>query len=137
MVVTVPKEIKLKEIKNINQSESEETSREQTMNEIKTKKTSEKTENDFNLTCEESLIPFTMRDIFFKDPFFQDTRTEIMSSRNDFFQEARKAFDESLKAMDKKVDVTNFTTKFEMPYSADFHEIKISDSSESLELSLV
>merc|ERR1712098_742087 len=97
--------------------------------------TSEGTENDFNLTCEESLIPFTMRDIFFKDPFFQDTRTEIRSSRNNFFKEARKAFDESLKAMDKKMDVTNFTTNFETPYSVDFHEIKISDTSERLELS--
>jgi len=131
MIITVPKEIKFKEIKDNNQSESKETSPEQTMN-----NTSKKTKNDLNLNCKESLIPFTMRDLFFRDPFFHDTRADIMSSRNSFFQEARKSFDESLKAMDRKMDVKNFTTKDEILNSADFHDIKISDTSERLELSV-
>merc|ERR1711915_542579 len=136
MVITVPKEIKLKEINDNNQSESKTASPEQTMNNTKKETTSKKTENDFNLNCKESLIPFKMRDLFFRDPFFQDTRADIMSSRNNFFQEARKAFDESLEGMAGKMNVNKFTTKAEILNSADFHAIKISDTSERLELSM-
>jgi len=136
MVITVPKEIKLQEIKDDKQSKSAETCKEQTMNDIKMETTSKGTQNDLDLNFEESVIPFTMRDLFFRDPFFQDTRADIMFSRNSFFQEARKSFAESLEAMDRKMNQGNFTIKDKMPYSADFHEIKICDTSERLEFSV-
>merc|ERR1712126_621440 len=46
-------------------------------------------------TQRKSLIPLTMRDSFFDDPFFKDTWLDIETSQKNFFEQSRKRFDEN------------------------------------------
>merc|ERR1719431_1175136 len=54
-----------------------------------------------------SLIPMTMRESFFDDPFFKDTWTDIETSQKNFFEESRKRFEESMKGIESKMLSTN------------------------------
>merc|ERR1712098_218681 len=82
------------------------------------------------------LIPFTMRDSFFNDPFFQDTRREIVSSRQDFFKEARERLNKSLMTMDSSFKDKDLTDGFVFSSSTDYNTMKVNNCPEKLELSL-
>merc|ERR1719320_1431314 len=47
-----------------------------------------------------SLIPMTMRNSFFDDPFFKDTWMDIETSQKYFFEKSRKRFEESMKRIE-------------------------------------
>merc|ERR1711892_968460 len=79
MVITVPKEIRIKEAQEVTK-----------MN-VEHKKSSAKIEEG---KLSKSLIPMTMRDSFFDDPFFKDTWMDIESSQRDFFEKSRARFEE-------------------------------------------
>merc|ERR1712106_954627 len=49
------------------------------------------------------LIPMTMRDSFFDDPFFKDTWMDIESSQREFFEKSRARFEESRKGMESNM----------------------------------
>jgi len=105
MVITVPKEEKIKEIKDeqpIKVEHNKSSEKKSTKNEA-VRKLSDAIgrQDDFNKT--EELVPFTMRDSFFDDPFFKNTRGEILSSRNDFFKTARESFDKSMANMESNM----------------------------------
>merc|ERR1712098_739787 len=82
------------------------------------------------------LIPFTMRDSFFNDPFFQDTRREIVSSRQDFFKEARERLNKSLMTMDSSFKDKDLTDGFVFSSPSDYNTMKVNNCPEKLELSL-
>jgi len=49
---------------------------------------------------EEMMVPMTLRDPFFKDPFFKNSLANIESSRENFFKQARESFEASMKEME-------------------------------------
>merc|ERR1712115_195828 len=51
---------------------------------------------------EEMMVPMTLRDPFFKDPFFKNSLANIESSREDFFKQARESFEASMKEKETK-----------------------------------
>merc|ERR1712168_501684 len=85
MVITVPKEKKTQEIQE-----------EKKMN-VEHKTSSAKKEE---ATQNKSLIPMTMRDSFFDDPFFKDTWMDIETSQKNFFEKFMKRFEESMKGFE-------------------------------------
>merc|ERR1711974_186941 len=53
-------------------------------------------EGERNLFRDEMLVPMTLRDPFMEDPFFKSTLSTIESSRDNFFKKAREGFEDSL-----------------------------------------
>merc|ERR1711931_516590 len=58
-------------------------------------------------TQSKSLIPMTMRDSFFDDPFFKDTWLDIENSQKNFFEKSRKRFEESMKGFESSMMSAN------------------------------
>jgi len=92
MVITVPKEKKIQEVRE-----------EKKMN-VEHKTSSTKKEE---ATQNKSLIPMTMRDSFFDDPFFKDTWLDIETSQKNFFEKSRKRFEESMKGIESNMMSAN------------------------------
>jgi len=95
MVITVPKEKNIKEVKDAQDVKK--------MN-VEHKKSSAKSEETQQSN---SLIPMTMRDSFFDDPFFKDTWMDIESSQRNFFEKSRDRFEESMKGMESNMMASN------------------------------
>merc|ERR1712152_27226 len=93
MVITVPKEKKIQEIKDEKKTQRLQEDRKMNVEH----KTSTARKED--TTQSKSLIPMTMRDSFFNDPFFKDTWLDIESSQKNFFEQSRKRFEESMKGL--------------------------------------
>merc|ERR1712123_129808 len=98
MVISVPKEKKVTEDKEV--KEAQEIKK---MN-VEHKKSSAK---DVEAKLARSLIPMTMRDSFFDDPFFKDTWMDIESSQRNFFEKSRDRFEESMKGMESNMMSSN------------------------------
>merc|ERR1712123_402574 len=92
MVITVPKEKKIKEVQEVKK-----------MN-VEHKKSAPKSKETQQ---SKSLIPMTMRDSFFDDPFFKDTWMDIESSQRNFFEKSRDRFEESMKGMESNMMSSN------------------------------
>jgi len=90
LVVTIPKEKRIKEIK-----ESEKSKESQVFGARKKSKESDK--------FSESLVPLTMRDSFFDDPIFKDNWLDMEMSQNNFFAESQKQFEERWKSMQSQM----------------------------------
>jgi len=105
MVITIPKEKKIMEVKD-----------NQKMNvEHKTSVGSKAT------TKSQSLIPMTMRDSFFDDPFFKDNWLDIENSQKTFFESSKKRFEESMTNMESSMSRSNlFDTKQDSILSNDW-----------------
>jgi len=135
MVITVPKEKKIQEVKE-----------EKKMN----------VEHRSSSSKNQSLIPMTMRDSFFDDPFFKDTWMDIETSQKDFFVKSRKRFEESMKHIESDMMSTNIFDENKNPLqssswifpemfkgnsdpvfsSKDSNQIRIVDDDTKLEISL-
>jgi len=135
MVITVPKEKKIQEVKE-----------EKKMN----------VEHRSSSSKNQSLIPMTMRDSFFDDPFFKDTWMDIETSQKDFFEKSRKRFEESMKRIESDMMLTNIFDENKNPLqssswifpemfkgnsepvfsSKDSNQIRIVDDDTKLEISL-
>merc|ERR1712106_819153 len=94
MVISVPKEKRITEDKEV--KEAQEIKK---MN-VEHKKSPAKSEE---AKLSRSLIPMTMRDSFFDDPFFKDTWVDIESSQRSFFEKSRARFEESMKGMESNM----------------------------------
>merc|ERR1719312_1765755 len=92
MVITVPKEKKIQEVQEEKKMKVEHKSSSPKKEEAGQKK---------------SLIPMTMRNSFFDDPFFKDTWMDIETSQKDFFEKSRKRFEESMKRIESDMMSTN------------------------------
>jgi len=90
LVVTIPKEKRIKEIK-----ESEKSKESQVFGSKRKSKESDK--------LPESLVPLTMRDSFFDDPVFKDNWLDMETSQKNFFEEAQKQFEERWKSMQSQI----------------------------------
>ena len=141
MVITVPKEKKIQEVKE-----------EKKMN-VEHKTSSTKKEE---ATQNKSLIPMTMRDSFFDDPFFKDTWLDIETSQKNFFEKSRKRFEESMKGFESSMMSANIFDENKNPLessswlfpqifgkhsgpvfsSKDSNQIRIVDDDTKLEISL-
>merc|ERR1719250_492249 len=135
MVITVPKEKKIQEVKE-----------EKKMN----------VEHRSSSSKNQSLIPMTMRDSFFDDPFFKDTWMDIETSQKDFFVKSRKRFEESMKCIESDMMSTNIFDENKNPLQSsswifpemfggnskpvfsfkDSNQIRIVDDDTKLEISL-
>jgi HSP20 family molecular chaperone IbpA len=87
LVITVPKEKRIEEVKELRRSKMET-----------------KEVNQNSAKSSESVVPMTMRDSFFDDPFFKENWLEIESSQKNFFEESQKRFEESWKSMQSDID---------------------------------
>merc|ERR1719391_1381807 len=111
MVITVPKEKKIQEIKENETKQVEKKSsfsNEQNSKKVDQQVNVEKKVSTSSLKNERqnqmnSLVPLTMRDSFFDDPFFKDTWMDIEKSHKNFFEESRKLFEQSLSSMESKM----------------------------------
>jgi len=141
MVITVPKEKKIQEVQE-----------EKKMN-VEHKTSSSKKEE---ATQNKSLIPMTMRDSFFDDPFFKDTWLDIETSQKNFFEKSRKRFEESMKGFESSMMSSNIFDENKNPLdssswlfpeifgkhsgpvfsSKDSNQIRIVDDDSKLEISL-
>jgi len=136
MVIAVPKECKLKEIKEDIKIEDKISSERSNRKDDKSRTFSDNSDRLTDIKFENDLIPFTMRDSFFDDPFFQDTRREMISSRQDFFKEAIERFNKSLMAMDSRIKGIDSNDGFMFSTSNDYNTMKVNNCPEKLELSL-
>merc|ERR1712038_1984576 len=141
MVITVPKEKKIQEVQE-----------EKKMN-VEHKTSSTKKEE---ATQTKSLIPMTMRDSFFDDPFFKDTWLDIETAQKNFFEKSRKRFEESMKGFESSMMSSNIFDENKNPLdssswlfpeifgkhsgpvfsSKDSNQIRIVDDDTKLEISL-
>jgi len=142
MVITVPKEKKIQEIK--------EDKKRMNVEHITASANKEETKQT------KSLIPMTLRESFFDDPFFKDTWADIETSQKNFFEESRRRFEESTKGMESNMLSTNIFDENKNPMlsntwtmpeifgknsasifnSKDSNQIRVEDDATKLEISL-
>jgi len=141
MVITIPKEKKIQELKDsrdINDTNSifntPKPSDELPKSYTSTRKESvERTEKKEETRKSEGMVPMTMRDHFFEDPFFHTTLGEIGKSRQDFFKNARESFEKSMKNMESNmIDTKAFFDNT----PKDSNLIRLVDDEHKLEISL-
>merc|ERR1712098_477625 len=70
-------------------------------------------------TQSKSLIPMTMRDSFFDDPFFKDTWLDIETSQKNFFEQSRMSFEESMKGLKTNMISSNIFDETKLEISLD------------------
>merc|ERR1712198_261805 len=148
MVITVPKEKKIQEIKGKekeqvlqkNSLSNEQTSEEvnQQVNVNRKSSTSSLMNDKINQT--KSMVPMTMRDPFFNDPFFKDTWMDIEKSHKNFFEESRKLFEQSLSSMESKMksseDIFKDTDAMSIFGAKDSTVIRMVNDDSKMEISL-
>lgn len=130
MVITVPKEKKIEEVKAVDNIKVEHVRDKEEMKKnvdkreeqrrkskgefadagtmetqrksVSRKETSRESSQSKDVTGwrEEMMVPMTLRDPFFKDPFFKNSLANIESSRGNFFKQARESFETSMKEME-------------------------------------
>merc|ERR1712142_1225689 len=107
-------------------------------------------------TQSKSLIPMTMRNSFFNDPFFKDTWLDIETSQKNFFEQSKKRFEESMKGLKTNMMSSNIFDENKNPLhssawtfpeifgqnsdtifsSKDSNQIRMVDDDTKLEISL-
>jgi len=105
MVITVPKEKRIQEIKednkNLNVEHTKSTAGTTAQNQMSESRKEQAAFSETNkLLNNNSVVPTTLRNSFFDDPFFKDTWIDIQSSHKNFFEESRKRFEESMKSLE-------------------------------------
>merc|ERR1711915_730966 len=148
MVITVPKEKKIQEIKEKEREQvvkKSSLSNAQTSEEINQKvnvirkSSNPSLMNDKNYQTK-SMVPMTMRDSFFNDPFFKDTWMDIEKSRTNFLEESRKMFEQSLSSMESKLtsseDIFKDNDSMSIFGAKDNNVIRMVDDDSKMEISL-
>merc|ERR1719147_316867 len=106
MVITVPKEKRIQEIKednknlNVEHTKSTSATAQNQMSESRKEQNQAAFSETNKLLNNNSVVPTTLRNSFFDDPFFKDTWIDIQSSHKNFFEESRKRFEESMKSLE-------------------------------------
>merc|ERR1711963_1073248 len=159
MVITVPKEKKIEEVKttekipvehvknvgemNMKMEEKVEErrrSREEEMADMTSQRSSSRATNssrgssqardgERSIIRDEMLVPMTLREPFLEDPFFKGTLSNIESSRDDFFKKAREGFEESLKQMETMM--SGISSNWTNPSSFDSHFNSVMNNSDN------
>ena len=109
MLITVPKEKRIQEVKEgqkikVEHNKNNSSELNENANEVKSvRKMSAGRKSSLESTLdkmESSMVPMTLRDPFFDDPFFKDNWLEIKNSKESFFSKARNFFNERLSALE-------------------------------------
>merc|ERR1712012_708737 len=147
MVITVPKEKKIEEVKTTEKIPVEHVKNVGEMNmkmEEKADMTSQRSssratnssrgssqarDGERGIIRDEMLVPMTLREPFLEDPFFKGTLSNIESSRDDFFKKAREGFEESLKQMETMM--SGISSNWTNPSSFDSHFNSVMNNSDN------
>jgi len=138
MVITVPKEKKIQEIKGDQEIavEHKKSSDNTKLKEDSIRKKSDTINRQEDFKRTENMVPFTLRNSFFSDPFFQNTRGDVISSRNDFFKTARESFEKSLGSFKPDMEGVHDDRRHEGFSIKDSTLLKIKEEDDRLEISL-
>lgn len=99
MVITIPKEKKIQEIKDDKHEQRSNAEQKTSSVESRERKISSESRERVDKSTE-TRVPMTMRNSFLEDPFFKPTWSDIESNMEDFFKNARQSFDESVKRLE-------------------------------------
>merc|ERR1711874_257361 len=137
LVVTVPKEKRITELKEDNkikmqckksvEKKEESKSADQIKVEQRSGASAESTENKARTT---SVVPMNLRESFFDDPFFKDSWLDIQQSQRDFFSKAEERFNQQMKMFESARDnfgslsLTNLKKDFDLDLR-DAEELKV------------
>jgi len=151
LVITVPKEKRILELKEENkmkmerrksvEKKEESKSVQQIKVENRSGASSESVENKTKTT---SLVPMNLRESFFDDPFFKDNWLDIQQSQRDFFSKAEERFSQQMEMLkstmlDQDFGFSSFGNSNQDLSKLSLREaedLKVSDSRDKVELSL-
>merc|ERR1711944_343520 len=147
LVVTVPKEKRIQELKEENkikmerkksvEKKEESKSVDQIKVEQRSAATTDSTENKARTT---SVVPLNLRESLFDDPFFKDSWLDIQQSQRDFFSKAEEHFNQQMKMFESARDnfgshsLTNLKKDFDLDLR-EAEELTVLDTGDKLELS--
>jgi len=154
LVVTVPKEKRIQEIKEDRKIDVEhkksqveqrkESTSSQKINVERKSSTGSSTSSE-KKTKATSMVPMNLRDTFLDDPFFQDNWLDIQQSQKNFFSKAQEQFQQQMQkmesAMNERFSLSSFfdnDSDFKLPSLnlKDEHELKVVSDNNKLEISL-
>merc|ERR1712088_976330 len=117
LIVTVPKEKRITELKEENkirmerkksvEKKEESKSVDQVKVEQRSAASTDSTENKARTT---SVVPLNLRKSFFADPFFKDSWLDIQESQRDFFSKAEERFNQQMKMLESTRDHFGFSS---------------------------
>jgi len=151
LVITVPKEKRILELKEENKMKMErrksveKKDESKSVQEIKVENRSgASSESVENKTKTTSLVPMNLRESFFDDPFFKDNWLDIQQSQRDFFSKAEERFSQQMEMLKSTMfdqdfgfsSIGNFNQDLSKLSLREAEELKVSESRDKVELSL-
>merc|ERR1739836_18265 len=151
LVITVPKEKRIQELKEENKMKMERRKSVEKKEESKSvqqinveNRSGASTQSAENRNKTTSLVPMNLRESFFDDPFFKDNWLDIQQSQRDFFSKAEERFSQQIEMLkstmfDRDFGFSSFgnsnqdLSKLSL---REAEELKVSDSRDKVELSL-
>merc|ERR1712066_366666 len=154
LVITVPKEKRIQELKEENKMKMERRKSVEKKEESKSvqqinveNRSGASTQSVENRNKTTSLVPMNLRESFFDDPFFKDNWLDIQQSQKDFFSKAEERFSQQMEMLKSSFDqdfgfssIENFNKEFELDFPKlslhDAEELKVTEEGDKVELSL-
>merc|ERR1711992_252379 len=151
LVITVPKEKRIQELKEENKMKMErrksveKKEESKSVQEIKVENRSgASSESVENKTKTSSLVPMNLRESFFDDPFFKDNWLDIQQSQRDFFSKAEERLSQQMEMLKSTMfdqdfgfsSIGNFNQDLSKLSLREAEELKVSESRDKVELSL-
>merc|ERR1712244_81248 len=153
LVVTVPKEKRITELKEENKIKMERKKSVECKEESKSveqikveQRSAASTESSEKKARTTSVVPLNLRKSFFDDPFFKDSWLDIQQSQRDFFSKAEERFSQQMKMLESTRDnfgfsgLTNIDKDFELDLPKlsllEAEELKVLEVGDKVELSL-
>merc|ERR1719510_552255 len=139
LIVTVPKEKRITELKEENkikierkksvEKKEESKSVDQIKVEQRSAASTDSTENQARTT---SVVPLNLRKSFFDDPFFKDSWLDIQQSQRDFFSKAEERFNQQMKMLESTRDHFGFSslTNSNKDFDLDLPKMSLLDADE-------
>jgi len=156
LVVTVPKEKRITELKEEKKlkmeskksvEKKEESKSVQQIN-VENRASTESTASTENKSKTASLVPMNLRESFFRDPFFKDNWMDIQQSQKNFFSKLDNRFSQQMKMLESRLNnnfgFSSMMGDLDKEFNLDLPELslrdavdlKVSDCPDKLELSL-
>merc|ERR1712027_255218 len=111
LVITVPKEKRIQELKEENKMKMERRKSVEKKEESKSvqqinveNRSGASTQSAENRNKTTSLVPMNLRESFFDDPFFKDNWLDIQQSQKDFFSKAEERFSQQMEMLKSSFD---------------------------------
>merc|ERR1712088_586951 len=153
LVVTVPKEKRITDLKEENKIKMERKKSVEKKEESKSvdqikveQRSAASTESSENKARTTSVVPLNLRKSFFDDPFFNDSWLDIQQSQRDFFSKAEERFSQQRKMLESTRDNFGFSSlaninkdfDLDLPKMSllDADELKVLEAGDKVELSL-